>query len=164
MERKRPVKKLMQVVFAVAVATSGLNTFAQSSHERDANKGDDTRPWILIGLSVLTPPIQLPSPQHSVFGAMINLGYGQMRDVAVLDVGIVNNVTRNMAGLEVGPINIAESCFGAQVGVFNHASTVCGAQVGVINTTGNLHGLQLGVLNFSTNGGAWMFPIFNVGF
>ena len=95
-----------------------------------------TQPWLPLGLSIVTPPVQLPSPPHSLFGAMVNVGYGRMRDVCLLDVGLANSVTRNMVGLEVGVVNFA----------------------------GDLNGLQLGVLNFSPSGGAWVFPILNFGF
>jgi len=124
----------------------------------------DTRVWFPLGLSIIAPPVQLPSPSHSVFGAMVNLGYGQVTDLCFLDVGLVNNVTRDMVGLEVGPVNIADTCAGVQVGALNITDTLCGVQVGAVNITGDLHGLQLGVLNFSSNGGALVFPILNFGF
>ncbi len=122
------------------------------------------RPWFPLGLSIVAPPVQLPSPSHSLFGVMVNLGYGQMEDVCFLDVGLINNVTYNMAGLEVGPVNIAGTCYGGQVGALNITDKLYGAQVGAVNITGDLHGLQLGVLNFSSNGGALVFPILNYGF
>ena len=122
------------------------------------------RPWFPLGLSLIAPPVQLPSSSHSLFGAMVNVGYGQMTDVCLLDVGLINNVTRNMVGLEAGPVNIADICYGGQVGAFNITDTLYGAQVGGVNITGNLRGLQLGVLNFSSNGGALVFPILNFGF
>ncbi len=122
------------------------------------------RPWLPLGLSIIAPPVQLPGPSHSLFGAMVNLGYGQMADVCLLDVGLINNVTYNMVGLEVGPVNIADTCYGGQVGALNITEKLYGAQVGAVNITGNLNGLQLGVLNFSSNGGAVVFPILNYGF
>lgn len=33
-----------------------------------------------------------------------------------------------------------------------------------LNFTGDLHGVQLGLLNFSGSGGAFVFPILNLGF
>ena len=133
------------------IACAAAMALCTCTFANDADRGgDDVRPWFPIGLSIITPPVQLPSPSHAVFGAMVNLGYGQVTDMVLLDVGLVNNVTRNMVGLEVGPVNIAGSVFGAQVGVVNFAD--------------DLHGIQLGVLNFSSNGGAIVFPIFNLGF
>ena len=133
------------------IACAAAMALCTCTFAKDADRGgDDVRPWFPIGLSIITPPVQLPSPSHAVFGAMVNLGYGQVTDMVLLDVGLVNNVTRNMVGLEVGPVNIAGSVFGAQVGVVNFAD--------------DLHGIQLGVLNFSSNGGAIVFPIFNLGF
>ena len=115
-------------------------------------------------MSILTPPVQLPSPSHSVFGAMLNLGYGQVDNLAILDLGIINNVTDSMIGLELGAANLSGACIGAQVGAVNIASKTVGIQLGVVNMTGDLHGLQLGALNFSDSGGALMFPILNLGF
>jgi hypothetical protein len=149
---------MKKIRLAMCIASAMLCTCAF------AKDGDDTRPWLPLGLSIISPPVQLPSPSHTVFGAMLNLGYGQMTDIAVLDLGVVNNVTRSMIGLEVAPVNLAGTCFGAQVGAVNIADTLCGVQLGVINVTGNLNGLQLGGLNFSSNGGALVFPILNFGF
>ena len=154
-------KTLRFLLVAVAAMWCCAASAKEPAHH---DKGDDSRLWFPLGLSIIAPPVQLPSPSHSLFGAMVNLGYGQMTDVCLLDVGLVNNVTRNMAGLEVGPVNIADTCYGGQVGALNITDTLYGAQVGVVNITGNLHGLQLGVLNFSSNGGALVFPILNFGF
>ena len=123
-----------------------------------------SRPWLPLGISLLTPPLQLPSPSHSVFGAMINIGYGQVDNLAILDLGLINNVTDVMTGLELGPVNLVGTCIGAQVGALNIASQTVGLQLGVLNMTGDLHGLQLGLLNMSGSGGALIFPILNFGF
>ena len=154
------MKKSVRVLLAAVVS---MWCCAVSAKE-PSHHGDDTRPWFPLGLSIIAPPVQLPSPSHSLFGVMVNLGYGQMTNLYILDVGLVNNVTRDMVGLEVGPVNIAGTCFGGQAGVLNITDTLCGAQVGVVNITGDLHGLQLGVLNFSSSGGALVFPILNFGF
>ena len=156
------MKKTLSFLLAAVAAMWCCAVSAKEPARQD--KGGDTRPWLPLGLSIIAPPVQLPSPSHSLFGAMVNLGYGQMTDVCLLDVGLINNVTRNMTGLEVGPVNIADTCYGGQVGALNITDTLYGAQVGVVNFTGNLHGLQLGVLNISSNGGALVFPILNFGF
>jgi len=156
------MKKLNVLVAAVA-ATLCCGAFAKEA-SRCNGECQSSRPWFPLGLSIIAPPVQLPSPEHSLFGAAVNVGYGQLTDVAVLDVGLVNNVTENMIGLEVGPVNLAGTCVGAQVGIVNAAETLCGVQIGAVNMTDNLHGLQLGVLNFSSNGGALIFPILNFGF
>lgn len=125
---------------------------------------DGSRPWLPLGVSIVTPPLQLPSPSHTVFGAMINIGYGQVENLAVLDLGFVNNVTDVMTGLELGPVNLAGTCTGAQLGALNIASRTVGLQLGVLNMTGDLHGVQLGLINMSSSGGALIFPILNFGF
>ena len=149
------------------LAVLALMAFAVSAAvaEEPRQGGErESRIWLPIGLSILTPPVQLPSPSHSVFGAMLNLGYGQLDNLAILDVGVVNNVTECMTGFEVGAVNLSGTCIGAQVGAVNIASKTIGIQLGVLNMTGDLHGLQLGLLNFSDSGGALVFPIFNLGF
>ena len=149
------MKKLIRLALIGALALGGTSAFAE---------GLSSPPWCPLGLSIVAPPVQLPSPSHTVFGAMINLGYGQVDGLAILDVGLVNNVTDEMLGLELGAVNLADDCVGAQVGVFNMADEMFGLQLGIVNTAGNLHGVQLGLINMSAEGGAWLFPILNIGF
>ena len=156
--------KKTALIACLACAFAATTVSAQDHHDERRDDTHESRFWTPIGLSILTPPVQLPSPSHSVFGAMLNLGYGQLDNLTLLDVGVVNNVTDNMVGLEVGAVNLSGSCFGVQVGAVNVASATYGVQVGALNFTGDLHGVQLGVLNFSSAGGALVFPIFNLGF
>ena len=137
------MKKLVLVVAVLACAFAAVADDSSGS-------SSDTRVWLPLGLSIITPPIQLPSPSHTVFGAMINLGYGQVENLAVADLGLINNVTDTMTGVELAPVNLAGTCVGVQLGA--------------LNFTGDLHGVQLGVLNFSGSGGALVFPILNLGF
>ena len=154
------MKKRMKLLL-VAVAATWCSAVSAKVHEGDLPA---PHPWFPLGLSIIAPPVQLPSPAHSLFGAMVNVGYGQMVDVCFLDVGLVNNVTHNMVGLEVGAVNFGGTSSGVQVGVFNETETLYGVQVGVVNFAGDLNGLQIGVLNFSPSGGASVFPILNYGF
>ena len=149
------MKKLIRLALIGALAFGGTSAFAD---------GLSSPPWFPLGLSIVAPPVQLPSPSHSVFGAMINLGYGQIDGLAVLDLGLINNVTEEMVGLELGAVNLAGSCVGAQAGALNIADDLYGLQIGVVNFAGNLHGVQLGLINMSTEGGALIFPILNFGF
>ena len=152
------MKKLMVVVAALACA------FAAVADGNSDKQDGDSPLWMPLGLSILTPPVQLPSPSHTVVGGMINLGYGQMENVMLLDLGVINNVTDTMTGLEISAFNFAGTCAGVQLGALNVASHTFGLQIGALNFTGDLHGVQLGVLNFSSSGGAIVFPIFNLGF
>ena len=152
---------MKKIIFVVAVLACAFAAVAEGSASRSSS---DTRVWLPLGLSIITPPIQLPSPSHTVFGAMINLGYGQVENLAVADLGLINNVTDTMTGVELGPVNLAGTCVGVQLGALNIASRTVGLQLGALNFTGDLHGVQLGVLNFSGSGGALVFPILNLGF
>ena len=149
------MKKLIRLALIGALAFGGTSAFAD---------GLSSPPWFPLGLSIVAPPVQLPSPSHTVFGAMVNLGYGQVDGLAILDVGLVNNVTDEMVGLEAGLVNLADVCAGAQVGLFNMADDMFGLQLGVVNSAGYLHGVQIGLINMSTEGGALIFPILNFGF
>ena len=151
------MKKLVLVVAVLACAFAAVA-------DDSSGGSSDTRVWLPLGLSIITPPIQLPSPSHTVFGAMINLGYGQVENLAVADLGLINNVTDTMTGVELAPVNLAGTCIGVQLGALNIASRTVGLQFGALNFTGDLHGVQLGVLNFSGSGGALVFPILNLGF
>ena len=144
---------MKKLLMAVAVMACVFTASAEGS-----------RPWLPLGISLVTPPLQLPSPSHTVFGAMINIGYGQVDNLAVLDLGLINNVTDTMTGLELAPVNLVGTCLGAQVGALNIASRTVGLQLGVLNMTGDLHGVQLGLINMSSSGGALIFPILNLGF
>ena len=149
------MKKLARLALVGALAFGGTSAVAD---------GLSSPPWLPLGLSIVAPPVQLPSPSHTVFGAMINLGYGQVDGLAVLDLGLINNVTYEMVGLEIGAVNLADVCIGAQVGAFNMADDMCGLQLGAVNFANSLHGVQLGLINISNEGGALIFPILNFGF
>ena len=151
---------MKKLVLAAAVLACAFAAVADDGSKRSG----DTRIWLPLGLSIITPPVPLPRPSHTVFGGMINLGYGQVENLALVDLGLVNNVTGTMTGIEFGAVNIAGTCFGVQLGALNIASKTAGLQVGALNFTGDLHGVQLGVLNFSGSGGALVFPVFNLGF
>jgi len=160
------MKRLMMIAALACASVAQAHTqYDDRQPERRHGESEDLpRVWLPLGLSILTPPVQLPNPSCTVIGGMVNLGYGQMENVFLLDVGVVNNVTHEMTGLELGPVNWAGTCFGVQAGALNVAGTTVGVQVGVLNFTGDLHGVQIGVLNFSGSGGAWIFPIINIGF
>ena len=151
---------MKKLVLVVAVFACVFVAVADDS----SGHSSDTRVWLPLGLSIITPPLQLPSPSHTVFGGMINLGYGQVENLAVVDLGLINNVTDTMTGVELGPVNLAGTCVGVQLGALNIASKTVGLQFGALNFTGDLHGVQLGILNFSGSGGALVFPILNLGF
>ena len=74
------------LLVAVAAAWCCAVSAKEAARQDD---GGDTRPWLPLGLSIITPPVQLPSSAHSLFGAMVNLGYGQMTDLCVLDGALV---------------------------------------------------------------------------
>ena len=156
--------KKTALIACLACAFAATTVSARNDNDERRDDTHESRFWTPIGLSILTPPVQLPSPSHTVVGGMINLGYGQMDNILLLDLGVINNVTDTMTGLELSAVNLAGTCAGVQLGALNIASHTFGLQLGALNFTGDLHGVQLGVLNFSSSGGAIVFPILNLGF
>lgn len=57
----------------------------------------------------LISPVQLVPPETSVIGLRLNLIYGVNRDVAGLDVGLVNQTTGAGAGLQYGLVGLVGS-------------------------------------------------------
>lgn len=164
------MKKLMMFAFA---AIAALGSFAdqrdcrhgrECRHESERSQSvEDTHVWLVFGMSFITAPIQVPTAAYSVYGVMLDVGYGQVKDSYLVNAGLINNVTRTMCGVQVGPINLADDLFGVQGGIFNYADDAYGLQLGIVNFAGHLHGLQLGLLNLNFTGMP-VFPIFNIGF
>ena len=82
-------------VFSPFTARAGFDMWAK----------EPLRPWTPIGFSVFTPYWQMPNLAHSVFGVMLNFGYGRVRDVYCLNAGLFNYVYQDMAGMQLGLLN-----------------------------------------------------------
>lgn len=119
--------------------------------------------WGPLGLALLANPMQIPSEAHSVYGVMLNVGYGKMENVYLLEAGLFNQVVDTMAGVQAGVSNRDGVFYGLQAGVANVCDEVYGIQVGLVNVAWKLHGIQLGLVNVNV-GGTPFFPIINVGF
>lgn len=149
------MKKLVMIFAALLCASAAMANIEEHY--------DEECPWFLFGMAVVSAPMQIPIPYYSVYGVMLDVGYGQVTDSYLLNVGIVNNVTRNMGGVQAGPVNIAGNLYGVQGGIVNYAEDPHGLQLGLVNIAGHLHGLQLGIINVNLTGMP-VFPIFNIGF
>lgn len=147
---------MKKLAFAAALAIAFLA-------KADVRPGEIEHPWFPAGISLISAPIQIPTTAYSVYGVMLDVGYGQVTDSYLLNVGIVNNVTRNMCGFQVGPVNIADCLVGIQGGLVNYAYDAYGFQLGLVNVARHLHGIQLGIINVNVSGFP-VLPIFNVGF
>ena len=65
------MKKHLKLMACAAMAAMCTGAFA---------KDESDGVWLPIGLSIIAPPVQLPSPSHTVFGGMVNeerLGEGR---------------------------------------------------------------------------------------
>ena len=68
----------------------------------------------------LVTPVQAPSRSYDVTGFRLSLIYGDCRDFAGLDIGLVPRTSGAFDGLGIGGVNIANGRFrGLQVGLFN---------------------------------------------
>ena len=110
--------------------------------------------------------------------------YGINKNVSVFDLGVANQATGNVTGVQLGMANIVGGDFvagwqsgvvnmtdgnftGCQLGVFNKTNKLCkGVQLGLVNSAGNLYGIQLGLLNIHENGSKYMkfLPVVNWAF
>lgn len=129
----------------------------------------DTAP---VMVSLVTP-VQMPSRSYDVTGFRLSLLYGDCREFAGLDIGVIGHTCRDFTGLAVGGINIvderlyglqlglinwnsnndalpAHRSIGIQYGILNHVDTFFGLQDGFIDISGGeFSGLQLGFVNFA---------------
>ncbi len=92
-------------------------------------------------------PLQLATIDEDVYGIRLNLFEGRNRNVFGIDVGPVNFVSGQLAGIEAGFYNCANRVKGIQLGFRNDANEVSGVQIGFANTTLRMHGLQIGFFN-----------------
>ena len=107
----------------------------------------------------LVTPVQAPSRDYDVTGFRLDLLYGECRDFAGLDIGVVNRAAGDFTGIGIGGVNIANGTFlGGQVGLVNWSGNTkeaweersFGAQIGILNYAGSFCGLQDGIVNVST--------------
>ena len=149
-------------VMAIALVMVGASMAATVAGKAARDTGDSPA-WAPIGLSLLSYPMQIPTAEHSVFGAMLNIGYGRMDNVYPLEVGLFNQVLGTMGGIQVGASNFTEDVYGIQLGIANISAEAYGIQLGLVNVADHLHGLQIGLVNVNKSGTVF-FPIFNLGF
>ena len=150
----------MKKLLTIAASALLLATAARAATERAE---EEPLPWFLFGMSFISAPVQIPTTAYSVYGVMLDVGYGQVTDSYFLNAGIANHVTNDMVGLQAGLVNIDQCMYGVQGGFVNYAGDAYGLQLGLVNIAGHLHGLQLGIINVNLTG-VPVFPIFNLGF
>lgn len=95
-------------------------------------------------------PVQLVPSDRNVYGFRLNLPYGKNKDVYGIDVGFVNQVSRNFGGIQVGLLNSLRDGVGLQIGAFNcigEADSQNGLQVGFFNVAEFQGGFQIGFYN-----------------
>ena len=194
MSRECMTRGFFMTVAACAIALAG---FLEPCPVRagDVKPGDaPMRPWAPIGCSFFQPKWQFPGQTNSVFGAMINLGVGNNRDICPLNIGIGNIVDRNMiglqlgmgnrvncnmAGLQFGLVSVVKNCqgiqcslinaveersHGLQFGLSNETGTGYGVQAGFYNKASRFHGMQLGVINNADDICGMQIGLFNIGY
>ena len=107
----------------------------------------------------LVAPVQAPTWNWDVTGFRLSLLYGDCRDFAGLDIGVVARSSGEFAGVGIGGVNIANVRMrGLQIGLFNwsggedaaETGRSLGIQYGGINYADTFLGLQDGLVNIST--------------
>ena len=149
-------------VLAVVLAMVGAS-MAATVAGKEAWDTSDSPAWAPIGLSLLSYPMQIPTVEHSVFGVMLDIGYGRVDNVYPLEVGLFNQVLGTMGGIQVGASNFTEDVYGLQLGIANISVEAYGIQLGLVNVADHLHGLQVGLVNVN-KAGTVFFPVINLGF
>ena len=154
------IRKIGMLAFVLAMVGSSMAAKIEGKEARDTK---DSAVWLPIGLSLISHPMQVPSVEHSIYGVMLNVGYGKMDNVYPLEAGLFNQVLGNMGGIQAGISNLAEDLYGFQLGVVNISTEARGFQIGLVNVSDHLYGLQVGLVNVN-KAGTVFFPILNVGF
>lgn len=97
----------------------------------------------------LVHPVQLVDDLEDVNGLRLNVIYGDNFNVSGLDLGLVNKVTGDQKGVQIGLFNDAYSATGLQVGLFNRTEWLDGVQIGLVNIHKNGKYEFLPIVNFS---------------
>lgn len=107
----------------------------------------------------LVAPVQAPTWDWDVTGFRLSLLYGDCRDFAGLDIGVVSRASGEFAGLGIGGVTISNARMrGIQVGLFNwsggsgaaYSDRSLGVQYGGVNYADAFLGLQDGLVNVSS--------------
>ncbi|RHX94088.1 hypothetical protein DLM76_14090 [Leptospira yasudae] len=102
----------------------------------------------------LTPRITTripPKTETEVF--RLNLLYGELKNLAGVNVGVVNIVEDRMIGGQLGIVNFSEKkTYGAQIAVVNLSENKgAGIQAGIVNySKGESSGIQAGIVNIGS--------------
>ena len=131
------------VLFAAAAALSAASCAADSTP---------------VMVSLLAP-VQAPTWNWDVTGFRLSLLYGDCRDFAGLDIGVVSRASCAFDGVGIGGVNIANGRLrGVQIGLLNWSGCAgseasgrpLGLQYGGVNCADSFLGLQDGFVNVST--------------
>jgi len=102
-----------------------------------------------INIALVTP-IQIVPAEEAVSGFRWNILYGNNSSMSGLDLGLANQVSGPMEGVQWGLVNLTESMVGWQYGAVNYTTgNFEGLQWGGVNYAGRINGLQLGFVNYA---------------
>ncbi|PJZ52639.1 LA_2272/LA_2273 family lipoprotein [Leptospira adleri] len=117
--------------------------------------------WLLLWVAVsncglaLTPRLttKIPPKTETEF-LRLNLIYGEVKTLAGVNVGLLNEVQENLYGAQLGIVNFSEGkTYGFQIAVVNAAKNKgFGIQAGIVNSTnGDSKGIQAGIINLGSD-------------
>lgn len=103
----------------------------------------------------LTPRITTKIPPKTETEVLrLNLIYGEVKTLAGVNLGLLNEVQENLYGAQLGIVNFSDGkTYGFQVAVFNAAKNKgFGIQAGIVNSTdGDSKGIQAGIINLGSD-------------
>jgi len=110
----------------------------------------EKRPWspYMLGFSTEST---LPSKNHDVYGIRLSLLGAECYDFTGIDIGLgVSYINGHGRGVQLSPINIANTFSGLQLGLGNYCrGNMAGIQIGVVNCAYPMTGVQIGFINIS---------------
>lgn len=135
----------------------------------------DTTP---LQIGVFPPNLQVVTPEINVSGLKLNLPFGGNENITGIDLGIastsndcsaiqvnvlVNLVSNDFSGIQVGAFNFCGNSGGLQIGLYNSTDKMSsGLQVGLLNSTMEMNGVQVGLVNYTQFLTGFQFGLLNI--
>jgi hypothetical protein len=133
----------LAIVAAVAICSTCFDAVAQDG------PAPSERPLTPINVALFHPIALFPDADQRRVGFELSLTYGVA--AGITGVGIAGAVLVSHAavqGVQIAPVTVAErELDGVQLGVVNVAQRIQGVQLGLVNVAQRTSGLQLGLVN-----------------
>ena len=128
---------------------------------RSAENGYGYRGYTVpIGMTIL--PWALPNHESYVNGLRLNFGWGSYKETAGLDLGLFSaGEDHRFLGINAFGHYSKNNAYGCEIGLVNvTGGEMAGLQVGLVNYADTLYGVQIGLINIART--QWCIPIINI--